>query len=649
MRLHCFLTIFTVTPLLVTSLSVLEVLDKTSSVLGLLETAWELVNNDLGIIELSDGKRDRMVFSKIDNINMQLVDMNEKINEMGSNINILLRMVANLPEQIKLQFNLNDLNNKRRFIDAYYKRMETLVMDIEKFENSTLIKFGNAVVSDLPNSVLLMIETVYQQVTEPNFLKTLFKHSRPTNQLFFCKDRQSAQRSFYHFFSDILLMNTKSHVLIQVAYMIKKLFGEGKFVKEISVDNEQFRERMNNIITTIRPYMMEASLELWRCDPDKHIPDETYVEFTNFLHGYILNKANLDGRGQCREECDVYSYIRDTETNVKCNTDNDWCNNQHQIHCPKIVNCQFIDSKMRVCKSRMSNTKRRYEYVELLEKNSILGKKKSCRAGDEINLATYRNWVVFKCSYCFCLCDEGAKSYSDRYINLRAAMANTNENRVVTGLRFVKHNRILHLQIQEGRLVENGEIDRSTVRWVPVEDYKLLDKTIYEGQDYHTLSWEQRGFELHDVMVDEGFVVTGARFRRVGSRIDLEVLTTPFNFTTGKLMPEKNVFKDDPRTSIKFKFEKELKLIKPDIPTRVTNTDHTTNRYVQFVNTDYYKDAGQTTVPFFDAQPVESAVPVPLSGIGIYHKGKSGSGGFIAPRIFTYNFATHLQPLKGKS
>jgi hypothetical protein len=67
----------------VTSLSVLEVLDKTSSVLGLLETAWELLNNDLGIIELSDGKRDRMLFSKIDNINMQLVDMNEKINEMG--------------------------------------------------------------------------------------------------------------------------------------------------------------------------------------------------------------------------------------------------------------------------------------------------------------------------------------------------------------------------------------------------------------------------------------------------------------------------------------------------------------------------------------------------------------------------------------
>jgi hypothetical protein len=91
-------------------------------------------------------------------------------------------------------------------------------------------------------------------------------------------------------------------------------------------------------------------------------------------------------------------------------------------------------------------------------------------------------------------------------------------------------------------------------------------------------------------------------------------------------------------------------LIHPDVPTtNGTNTNRSTNRYVQFVNTDYYKDAGQTTVPFFDAQPVESAEPVPLSGIGIYHKGRNGSGGFIAPRIFTYNFATHLQPLKEMS
>jgi hypothetical protein len=72
----------------------------------------------------------------------------------------------------------------------------------------------------------------------------------------------------------------------------------------------------------------------------------------------------------------------------------------------------------------MSETKRRYEYIELLEKNSILGKKKSCRAGDEFDLATQKD-----CSYCFCLCDEGRKFYSDRYINLGTVMASVIQNR----------------------------------------------------------------------------------------------------------------------------------------------------------------------------------------------------------------------------
>jgi hypothetical protein len=129
----------------------------------------------------------------------------------------------------------------------------------------------------------------------------------------------------------------------------------------------------------------------------------------------------------------------------------------------------------------------------------------------------------------------------------------TTVSRVVTGLRFVKHNRILHLQIEQGRLIQNGEIDETTVRWVPVEDYEITDRAIYEDRDYHALSWEQRGFKLHDVMVDEGYVVTGAKFTRMGFNIGLEVLMTPFNFTTGKLMPERSVLKKDPITSIKLK------------------------------------------------------------------------------------------------
>lgn len=55
------------------------------------------------------------------------------------------------------------------------------------------------------------------------------------------------------------------------------------------------------------------------------------------------------------------------------------------------------------------------------------------------------------------------------------------------------------------------------------------------------------------------------------------------------------------------------------------------------------RDAAQTTIPFLDAQPVESILPVPLSGAGIYHKGQKNFGGFVAPKIMTYDFSKHLQ------
>lgn len=78
-------------------------------------------------------------------------------------------------------------------------------------------------------------------------------------------------------------------------------------------------------------------------------------------------------------------------------------------------------------------------------------------------------------------------------------------------MRFVKKNRIIHIQIQEGKLLPRGNIDASTVRWVPVEDYKITDRKIYNGQDYHTFSWEKRAVDLDDLEADEGHVLTGKK------------------------------------------------------------------------------------------------------------------------------------------
>lgn len=155
----------------------------------------------------------------------------------------------------------------------------------------------------------------------------------------------------------------------------------------------------------------------------------------------------------------------------------------------------------------------------------------------------------------------------------------------------------------------------------------------------------------------------------IGSHLNFEILTTPFDFETGQLLdPDtKSLYKDNPNTDSSLQkprytlsvfkiqitvyyyvyFRTRVKLINPDVPIRSPSPslpDSKSDQYIEFTNTDVDRDAAQTTVPFLDAQLVESLQPVPLSGAGILHKGHRNFGGFIAPKIITYDFSKHLQP-----
>lgn len=250
-----------------------------------------------------------------------------------------------------------------------------------------------------------------------------------------------------------------------------------------------------------------------------------------------------------------------------------------------------------------------------------------------------------------CICDEqGPKS--DRYFNLRPSESNITANRVVTGLRFRKVNRIMHLQIQEGELLPRGLINASTVEWKPVSDYKLLDRGIRSGEDYHTMTWDKRAINLDDLQSPrtKDHAVTGVRFKALGSHLNLEIRITEFNFVEGKLiLSEVGSFwisSDNTESSQGSAKRTPVKLKSPDIPTQArvkSEIDSKTNQYIELTHTDLDRDVAQTTVPFFDAQEVTSIPPVALSGIGIYHKGAPLSGGFIAMKLITYDFGPHIQ------
>lgn len=84
--------------------------------------------------------------------------------------------------------------------------------------------------------------------------------------------------------------------------------------------------------------------------------------------------------------------------------------------------------------------------------------------------------------------------------------------RVVTGVKLVKKNHMVHLQIQEGKLLARGEIDPSSVSWKPVDNFTITDNNVLKNRDFHSLSWDRRAIDLDDLTGKDDQLLTGMSF-----------------------------------------------------------------------------------------------------------------------------------------
>ena len=65
-------------------------------------------------------------------------------------------------------------------------------------------------------------------------------------------------------------------------------------------------------------------------------------------------------------------------------------------------------------------------------------------------------WAFWHCSYCLCKCDDGEGPDSDRYWSLKPVVADVDQNMVVTGVKFVKKDRVIQLEIEQGEALPEG-------------------------------------------------------------------------------------------------------------------------------------------------------------------------------------------------
>nr|CAI5866844.1 unnamed protein product [Callosobruchus analis] len=484
---------------------VLDIIKVAKDVALVLAKAWNIVDPHVDFSEVPlplIDKTESKLFGKIAVITGKLDQLADNVESVGTQT--ISKTLHLLPERIRLELRLNDLQDYITRTNVIYRHFRNYADKQQEYEQLTLKDFAKYAVSHDSSSVASLLERIHAFVqpsarsldggNDQGLLGLLGKSLEEVEGDMICDTKQSPQQVLYNLYSTITLTELKGYSMIQFSYMLLRLYGEGNFTTEAKTMRKRYEERANTAIEIVKQSMRNASRHLWNCDPKKHIKGETYEEVTQLLQGYVQNEVDLNPEGTCRENCAEYTYTKShgCYKNLFC---------QQQRRCNgKIINCHFYDADMWICPADPSSG-RRYEYIEY-ENGRVLGRKQACTRGTT-KVDSWWRWLFWHCSYCFCYCDEQGPN-SDRYFNMRPVLAN------------VENNRIIHIQIQEGKLQPRGNIDPETVKWKPI-------------------------------------TIRCVRFKEIGSHLNFEIYLTKFDFETGKLLPQSSIWKDNPNTDSSIK------------------------------------------------------------------------------------------------
>lgn len=170
--------------------------------------------------------------------------------------------------------------------------------------------------------------------------------------------------------------------------------------------------------------------------------------------------------------------------------------------------------------------------------------------------------------------------------------------RVISGVRIVKRNGIIHLTATEQLLLPNARLDENVKNVISNDNFTLTDPTVKSGSDYFTMTYENRTINLDTIISStRDGVVTGVRFRVHSGSIRLEVRFTYFDENTGKLdLTTPTEWKANTDTSQRTSISVEHS----DIPIRCSGEQSIAmgiddSKSVKFIPSGWVRDMAQTT------------------------------------------------------
>jgi len=604
---------------------------------------WDSLNNKRKLAQLSENGLATGVLKMFDLLRNDISAVEDQVSTVQSTLQKLTAMVGSkTPEWLTIQTKFSNILGKIKLhytiFDDYMRNAETTnQLEIEDYARS-IIQPGStqqtAMLTTLDELNSMAIPDIQKDDGAAPRTDLLFKVLKilTGNKENLCDFGLTEKQYLMNLYSLIALAEIKGYMMVQFSYIVFKMYGHDSLTLESDVSRRKFSTNTAYKISFAKEILNAASSDLWHCDSQNPVEGVSYVRLTKLLQGHLENEVDMNTRGSCSDNCAAFQVAEP----LGCYKDM-FCAKQSRCQ-GRLFECQFFNADAWVCLSQ--DRQRKYDWVEY-ENGIELGEQKQC-----INKVKVDSWWRFllHCSYCLCLCDSPTKE-SDRHWSLMAQMSDIDSNKIVTGVRFVKKNGIIHLEIEQATALKEGKVDDSSRQWVQSQNLDPQNSTQKSLGYFKTMSYEERALDIDRLEAISGHVITGVRFQDLGGHLNMEVRVTPIRFSSGQLISQRTVWIGNYNTPVTIKQRTLLEIRSPDVPTKrfpKSTIDSNKNQYLLFGATSAYKDVSQTTIPYIDSQPVAPQVGSWLSGVGLYHKGTSGSGGYVGAMIKTYDISRHL-------
>lgn len=570
-----------------------------------------------GLEKVFEDPKTLMQQENFDKIHTGLDEISKNMIQLEQNIQHGLRKIQN---QINMEPLLHQYFDKKSAVTTKYMQIFSYANYPKPLNDVTLHEIAKDLSGINDKSIPSLLQGIHESLfgNDGQLFKFMILQILNGDAL----ESQTIHDRIYILFIGLLSVEVQGYLAREMALILLQDTGYGNFSTEKKIAQQEATKRINTLKKNFKQVLTTADRTIWKRDPKKYKRGVTYDEITRFHQLFVLNE---DSFHTCRKSCDAYKEPTEDFTRSGLISRQQPCEGY-------VYGCDRIDTGFRDRKLCLSNPNqlRRYEYYDNGEKNGKWG-----RNSDECYSIAKPFDTIFltKCDACACVCDEPSHKKTQRTFYLGTLKADTNKNYVITGLRFEMHKKVFYLRVQESPLLPGGKVNDKASRWISRP--KNLDKN-----KLYTINLDTR-IALGDIDLtgtpDQISIVTGLRLKNIEDDLVFEAQYSVINFTDGHILS----------TTPKWKaFDcgkcKTVNLKENNIPIAFKNNKpNGLKGYYKFIRSSKSLDFGQSTTPFIDIRPATSTVSA-LTGIGFHLRSTSNSGGFIAPKLITINYATTM-------